>query len=165
MDNMKERARRELAYCENEIERLRNKISGLDEKAGKLRAFISVWDELAPEGTEPTMSSNGNPLESGDLSQLEAAKVVLRQVGESMGASEMAKRMVASGYPYDGELSTLAGSLRGILSRSHEDDPEIIKIARGEYGLEEWFDPDHDLFTKKDETPTPDKADVGESGE
>lgn len=137
------RAQRELEHAEKEIQRLSEKIDTLNAHADELRSFLSVWERLGDDD-EPEQPGNGGgpavPLAKRDLPQLEAVRILLRQVGTPLSPSEMADKLLEGGYRYDSGAKKLGASIRGILSKKLDEDPEIVRIKRGVYGLAEWED-------------------------
>lgn len=137
------RAREKLRFHEQEAERLEEKVREHRAQVTKHKAFLDVWDDLAPEsgaGTEANTSEPPeSPLRDPNLSQLEAARIGLELMGKGAGATDLAHFIMQRGFPYERGAEKLAASLRGVLAKAKDEpDSGIVKLEYGEYGLPAW---------------------------
>lgn len=159
--NIRRRASKELDHVEERISSLKDELEKQRQHAEKLRAFLSVYDELAPEedGAESEDEDDQTGLRKPGLKLIDASVMVIREAGKPLGAKDIAKRILRGGYPYDNDLPTLVKSLRGVLSRNTGPDGVLSKPGRGLYdvangtGAEDKSDADGDLFAGEEKPP------------
>ena len=159
MDVMRRRAETELEYIQREVAKAERRIEEMRQREMRLTAFLAVWDELAPDDGSGD-DEHRKPLDNESLSQFEAAKIALRLEARPMGPKEISEAMLRHGFPYEGEPETLAASVRGALHRTYQDDPDVVKPAKGKYALAEWSEAEGEetpsMFDDVDEeTPAP----------
>lgn len=130
-----------------------------DEIDAAIQAIQRVHAKVAAGSAsgQPAPSA-ARPEATGDflgLSIAEAAKKLLSLRRRTMTTSEIAEGLKSAGYPMTAaEPGNVVGS---VLSRRFDNVGDVVRVARGQWGLLEWYP--NRSFRKKDKEGNGKKAD------
>lgn len=124
-----------------------------DELDAAIRAIEQVRGAKSADASELSRNGAQSVDETGaylGLSIAEAVKKLLTYRRRPMGTAEIVEALRVANYPMTAaEPSNVIGS---VLSRRFDTVGDVVRIARGQWGLVEWYP--NRSFRKKEKEPT-----------
>lgn len=143
-----EEARQRLSVAEADVEDAESQLEEARERAEKYRNFLNVLEEFTGNGDARVSqhdidsvsgrSGDGLDLSGPGVTVAEGAEAVLREAGKPLKNRQMAERMFAAGFEYEGDVKKLRNTVGTLLNRDAGEDGTFEKMAPGLFGLREW---------------------------